>query len=143
MKRRKWLVDATHAFHRIAEPSRRICDPLQAPKSLRQRRGARRPAIRKAPKSRPRRRRQRQRLSSRRRTRLMRRRETYDAIREIRVRISAPVPTMSCDTVKWKETDPCVRPRPPLTPPLTNIVVRTSASRRSSRPCCHRRPRTR
>lgn len=33
-------------------------------------------------------------------------RETYDAIREMRARMPAPVDTMGCDTAKWKETDP-------------------------------------
>ncbi|KAH9024123.1 DNA glycosylase [Lactarius hengduanensis] len=33
-------------------------------------------------------------------------RETYDAIREMRARLPAPVDTMGCDTAKWKETDP-------------------------------------
>ena len=36
-------------------------------------------------------------------------RETYDAIREMRARMPAPVDTMGCDTAKWKETDPRVR----------------------------------
>lgn len=40
-------------------------------------------------------------------------RETYDAIREMRARITAPVDTMGCDTAKWKETDPRVCPSPP------------------------------
>jgi hypothetical protein len=40
-------------------------------------------------------------------------RETYDAIREMRARMPAPVDTMGCDTAKWKETDPRVRPPPP------------------------------
>jgi endonuclease-3 len=41
-------------------------------------------------------------------------RETYDAIREMRARLPAPVDTMGCDTSKWKETDPRVRrPFPP------------------------------
>ncbi|KAH9069418.1 DNA glycosylase [Lactarius deliciosus] len=33
-------------------------------------------------------------------------RETYDAIREMRARLPAPVDTMGCDTAKWKETEP-------------------------------------
>ena len=36
-------------------------------------------------------------------------RETYEAIREMRARMPAPVDTMGCDTAKWKETDPRVR----------------------------------
>ena len=32
-------------------------------------------------------------------------RETYDAIKEMRSRFTAPVDTMGCDTAKWKEID--------------------------------------
>jgi endonuclease-3 len=35
--------------------------------------------------------------------------ETYDSIKEMRVRFPAPVDTMGCDTAKWKEMDPRVR----------------------------------
>jgi endonuclease-3 len=68
-------------------------------------------------------------------------RETYDAIREMRARMPAPVDTMGCDTAKWKETDP--RVRPPSPPPQLSSHLhswdRTNASRRSSRSCCRRR----
>lgn len=36
--------------------------------------------------------------------------ETYDAIKEMRSKIVAPVDTMGCDTAQRKETDPKVRP---------------------------------
>ena len=35
--------------------------------------------------------------------------ETYDIIREMRSRITAPVDTMGCDQAQWKESDPKVR----------------------------------
>jgi endonuclease-3 len=72
-------------------------------------------------------------------------RETYDAIREMRARMPAPVDTMGCDTAKWKETDPRVRPLLPILLTSTNIGLgggRINASQRSSRSCCHRRLRT-
>lgn len=37
-------------------------------------------------------------------------RETYDAIKEMRSKIVAPVDTMGCDQAQYKETEPKVRP---------------------------------
>ena len=75
-------------------------------------------------------------------------RETYDAIREMRTRFPAPVDTMGCDTAKWKETDPRVRLPLPPSPAFSILTLarggaRISASRRSSRSCSPRRPKTR
>ena len=107
----QWLVDVTDASHRATELSRWIPDPLQAPKNLQHRRRA--PSARHSKSIKVASASQKAKAKSHYQVGTGHphtRRETYDAIREMHTRISSPIATMGCETAKWKETDPRVRP---------------------------------
>jgi hypothetical protein len=73
-------------------------------------------------------------------------RETYDAIKQMRSRILAPVDTMGCDQARLKEQDPRVRGTRFSQSRLSAHHTRggrRSDTRRSCRLCCRRKRKTR
>jgi endonuclease-3 len=72
--------------------------------------------------------------------------ETYDTIKEMRSRITAPVDTMGCDQAQHKESDPKVNKDKEAASCCRKLTlhapIRTGDFRLSCHSCCRLRPKT-